>query len=47
MADTKVVGCNWIELPPKKHKMRKETGINHLSNECDKVIQLLMVEFVI
>lgn len=26
MADTKVVGCNWIELPPKKHMMHKLTG---------------------
>ena len=22
MADTKVVGCNWIELQPGKHRMR-------------------------
>jgi DNA polymerase delta subunit 1 len=23
MADTKVVGCNWIELPPGKHRVRQ------------------------
>ena len=28
MADTKVVGCNWIELPPKKHQIHRDTG-NH------------------
>nr|BAO20825.1 DNA polymerase delta catalytic subunit [Cyclops vicinus] len=26
MADTKVVGCNWIELPPKKHQIRRDSG---------------------
>jgi DNA polymerase delta subunit 1 len=27
MADTKVVGCNWIELPPKKHQIHRESGL--------------------
>jgi hypothetical protein len=29
MADTKVVGCNWIELPPKKHMWHKSTGTTY------------------
>ena len=32
MADTKVVGCNWIELPPKKHLIRKESSEQELFN---------------
>ena len=28
MADTKVVGCNWIELPAKKHQIHRDSG-NH------------------
>ena len=27
MADTKVVGCNWIELPKTKYKIRSKGGI--------------------
>jgi hypothetical protein len=30
MADTKVVGCNWIELPANKHQFHKDTGMKIL-----------------
>ena len=32
MADTKVVGCNWIELPAKKHQIHRDSG-NHSTLE--------------
>ena len=36
MADTKVVGCNWIELPVKKYKIRSATdkGEFDLKSRC-------------
>ena len=36
MADTKVVGCNWIELPANKYKIRQATdkGEFDLKSRC-------------
>ena len=43
MADTKVVGCNWIELPVSKYKIRSATdkGEFDLKSRCQIEVRFL------
>lgn len=43
MADTKVVGCNWIELPAKKYRVRSS---NALQSRCQLELDVAWDDFV-
>lgn len=38
MIDTKVVGCNWIELPQKKYRLRYPKGSPRAISSCQCVV---------
>lgn len=50
MADTKVVGCNWIELPKAKYRVRKKGGnfvVKHLTQDVQPLSSLIFIEGVV
>ena len=50
MADTHVVGCNWIELPKGKYKLRGSEGTNppdfDVKSRCQIEVDVSWEEFI-
>ena len=48
MADYKVVGCNWIELPPGSWKLRNKSakGENGLTSRCQLEVDVSCDDFI-
>ncbi len=47
MADTKVVGCNWIELPKGKYRLRtKSGGVEAPATRCQIEVDVAWDDFV-
>lgn len=47
MVDTSVVGCSWIELPPKTWKLRQHYGHNlQLTTRCQLEVDIAWDAFI-